>query len=405
LVQVQLDSRVSYPGYLTNGSQIMTDIFRDLSTFAGSKHFQIPLPFLTMSDYLPIEDLNPSSQPVNQTSTTRLAFRLKVVSSMMDVAPIIPAFVYVSAASDFAFYQPYPPGLYRVTELSLEEKRRRARKGALVDFVQKQVQLPMEGEAQVARSRYHITSDPGTMITLPTVYDYMKIWSRAIPFDEYVSEEPVPMPSVGFKSATWYPAIDRSADEDSLNSWYQTVDYIAYFSMQFLVYAGEVAFKISMCTDADVRPQGAYLFATLGDPPGVERQKTHTEFTYSEAQVPPDSNFGAGTIITPGDKQPILEGTIPYRGSNIWSFTSNNVYGLYAQSLQRGNAEVANNVVLANDDNVLADAMFRKIGQDFVLGFETILPPPTMWIARGGPWEAPHKEKEPKVRRRRKGKN
>jgi len=410
LVQVQLDARVSYKGYQVNGSQVMTDIFRDLSTFAGSKHFKFPLPFLTMADYLPINDAYPADDVDGTACTTKLSLSMTVISTMLDTPPTIPAFIYVSAAPDFGFYQPYPPGLYRVSELSVERRRQREKRDKKL-VLQAQVQLPMEDEAQIARSRYHITSDPGTMINLPTVYDYMKIWSRAIPFEEYDSEEPIPYANIGFKSATWYPAIDRSADLDSLNSWYQTVDYVAYYSMQFLLYAGEIGFKISMCTDPDVRPQGAYIYATLADPPTSTRQMTHTEFTYSDAQVPPDSNFGAGTVITPGDKQPILEGTIPYRGTNIWSFTSNNVYSMYAQTSQPPNADVDTNVMLANDDAVLADAMFRKIGQDFVLGFETILPPPTMWIARGGPWESPVRGQKKKakvgsrVRRKAQGKN
>jgi hypothetical protein len=406
MIQVQLDARVSYPRYTSNvDGTVMSQIFRHLSTFPGSKMVSVPLPYLTKSDYMSINDEFPGSDVRPLMSTTQLSVSARIVSTMLDVAPTIPVYLFMRAAPDFAFYQPYPCGLYRVNELSVESQQKRAvkrsskgkRKAKAPGPVDLQVFLPFDSP-EIAQSRYSVTSDPGTMINLPTVYDYMKIWSRAIPFKEYDDNEPVPDANVGFKSASWFPPKVGALDEDSLNSWYQTVDYIALLSTPFMYYQGEIAFKISVCTDSEVRDQGSYVYAALAGPENVGRQETHTEFQYSDAQVPPNSNFGTGTVITPQSLQPILEGTIPYRGTNVWSFTNNSLYyrgpgasppwDTSADGYEPGNADVLHNIVL-NDDIVLADAMFRKIGKDFVLGLETILPPPTMWIAKGGPWERP----------------
>lgn len=392
MVQSQLDVRVSYPRYEANGCQVMSDVFRHLETFNSSKQIVVPLPYLTSQDYMPIYDAFPYDVPPPYQSTTCISIKVAVVSTMMDVEPIIPFYVFMSAGPDFSFFQPYPPGLFRVTELSKEEKARRK----VIKVVEQQVQLPLDSQVQVSGSRYKITTDPGTLVSMPTVYDYMKIWSRCIPFSEYDDEEPVPDANIGFECASWYPPTTRSYDIDVNNSWYQTLDYIAYFGMQFMYYRGGIGLKIPMCTDTDVREQVAYLYATLGDPFPNYRQKTHTEYQYSEWQVPPQSNFGSGTVITPGDKQPLLECTIPYRGSNVLSYTNNSNYGR-SPFLSIKNAGVDNNIVLLGEDNTLADAMFRKIAPDFVFDLETVLPPPTLWIARGSDWSLTKKKKKAPV--------
>jgi len=216
------------------------------------------------------------------------------------------------------------------------------------------------------------------------------MWSRCIPFigyDNSTTQEPIPDADVGFKSASWYPPVDRASDEDANNSWYFTLDYIALLSSQFLYYKGAMGFKIVVSQNVDDRPQTGYVYASLADPDNTVRQKTHVPWTYDPNQVPPDSNFGAGTVLTPIGVQPILECTIPYRGSNTWSYTNNNAYTRDPNMFQTPNASVNNNVVLLNTtNNQLADAMFRKIGPDFDLGVETILPPPTFWISRGFDW-------------------
>jgi len=49
--------------------------------------------------------------------------------------------------------------------------------------------------------------------------------------------------------------------------------------------------------------------------------------------------------------------------------------------------DVLNNITLQDDDGDLNDAMFRKIGSDFGLAVEALLPPPTLWASRGFDWE------------------
>lgn len=407
MVEVQLESMIQYPFYLDVATERTSNITRHVSIFNGNKLIVVHMPFLTADDYMPVYDAYPSdSSTAWYNWTSMVSLKTSIVSTMLDTAPVIPSYIYVSAGPDFAFYQPLPPGLYNpvLSDLDSRERGRRRRqhrvkstgKGKEREIIEKQVFIPLESEAEHMKSRHGHTTDPGTMINMATLYDYMKLWSRCVPFLDYDNEgdqEPIPDPDVGLKCATWYVPVDRSATEDANNSWYFTLDYIAYFAMQFLFYRGAIGFKVVVCTDAAIREPGGYVYVALANPVEVYRQKTHVPWAYDDKQVPPESNFGAGVVITPTDQQPILECTIPYRGSNTWSYCNNNAYYRDQQeNWQAPNAGVANNLILMADvtlqGNTLADAMFRKIGTDFVLGVETILPPPTMWIARGFDWSA-----------------
>lgn len=400
LIQVQFNAFVSYSNSNALASNLGAEFARHLTTFPGSKHIVIPCPYLTMADYMPVYDAYPFDAPPAISHNARINARLRVVSTMLDLAPTIPCYVFVSAGSDFKFYSPIPPGLYNPDEITptpvsdgldkiftfipLKGTKDPPKEPLLED----QVFLPMTDQIETARSRFMITSDPGTHVSLPTVYDYMKLWSRSVPFLDYDNdddEEPTPDASVGFTSATWYPPIDRSEDMDANNSWYFTLDYIAYFSSLFALYKGEMGFKLCVSSD-EARPQNGYVYVSLGDP--VTRQKTHIPFGYTDEQVPPESNFGAGTVITPQSKQPVLDFTLPYRGSNVWSWTIINAYtrGSIPDFGIIPNASVNHNIVLISDSDVLLDAMFRKIGPNFALAVEAGLPPPTMWAARGFDW-------------------
>jgi len=436
MVEVQLSSIIKYPFFVPQALQTTADVTKHVSVFSGTKMIIVHIPFLSYDDYKPIYDAYPDDDIVTKRFYTAIVeLKATISSTMLDVVPIIPCYIYVSAGADFAYYQPLPPGLYNPVLADLvkgkgekeKEKITPKRKKRIIvgtkrppgikaskswnqwdnskekktldeqiDRVTKQVFIPLETETEHMQSRHGHTSDPGTMINLPTVYDYMKIWSRAIPFYDYNNDgdqEPIPDPDVGLKCASWYTPVDRSADLNVNNSWYMTLDYIAYFSMQFVYYQGSIGFKVVICKDSGVRSQGGYVYVSLAGPDENYRQKTHVPWEYDDAQVPPESNFGAGVVLTPIEQQPILEFTVPYRGSNTWSYTNNNAYYRpQEEDWVNANASVANNIVLLKDNSVeydvLADAMFRKIGSDFVLGVETILPPPTMWIARGFDWQA-----------------
>lgn len=382
LVQVQFSAFVAYANSNPLAHNLSAEFARHLTTFPGSKHIVVPLPYLTMDDYTPVYDSYPFDQPHYLSWNSAVFAKLKVVSTMLDLAPVIPCYVFASAGADFKFYSPVPPGLYNPGDIEpdLEPPN-----------LFNQIYLPMMDQIEVARSRFMITSDPGTHVSLPTVFDYMKLWSRSVPFLDYDNdddEEPTPDASVGFTCASWYPPIDRTEDMDSNNSWYFTLDYIAYLSSLFVLYKGEMGFKVCVSSSAG-RTQDGFVYVSLGDP--VVRQKTHVPFSYTSDQVPPESNFGAGTVITPQSKQPVLDFTLPYRGSNVWSYVLANAYtrALAPAYGINPNAVVNHNIVLQDpDDDTLLDAVFRKIGPNYSLAVESGLPPPTMWAARGFDWSA-----------------
>jgi len=423
MVQVQLETEIRYP-YLADLAQPTSDITRHVTTFSSTRHTIVPMPFLTMNDYMPVFDNFPSNNTDFGAYTTILTVRAKVVSTMLNIDPVIPIYVYMSAGADFKYYQPLPPGMYHPefdpvpanrnsvrgrqqikvarSERLRKERAKKIKSPIVVSLDEKdkdpvqaavfrQVYLQLEEDHDKAYSREMVTEDPGTMVYLEDIVDYCKIWSRAVPFFHYDSttDEPEPDALPGFSAPWWYPPIDRSEDLDVNNSWYFTNDYVSYFGSMFMYFKGEMGFKISMNGDAAIREQNVYLYVSLGDCDDGLRQQTHVPFDYDADQVPPESNFGSGTVITPASKQPIIECTIPYRGSNAWSYTNYNAYlqPQIATEFLFKNAEVHHNIVLYNDDELsLADAMFRKVGSDFCLAIETLLPPPTMWIARGFDW-------------------
>lgn len=405
MVEVEFTSRTTYNGYngLLSPTNASANIQTHRTVFPSSKSFLIPLPFCHMSDYLPIYDLYPSEGPPADIYlwSSNVEISLRIVSTMLDVAPVIPYYIFVSAGPDFAFYQPCPPGLYRPVLGDFARKSVKSRTGPVNQTGQtgkekepdavSQVGLPLGDQVETVETRFRITSDPGTMVTLDTLEDYMKIWSRAMSFADYDNsgdQEPILDASVGFSTACWYPPIDRTADLDSNNSWYFTLDYIAYFSSLFMYYKGEMAFKV--VTIKEIHEADEYIYVALSDPKIANqdiRQWTHVPYTYNEHQLPPECNFGTGCVVTPISDQPVLDFSLPYRGENVWSYSiynaalrgANLIYGPHT------NAQVEHNIVL-QQTGVLADAVFRKIGPNFALAVEAGMPPPTMWVARGFDW-------------------
>ena len=378
-IEVSFKARVSYPGSTVESRQEFIEFAVHKSVFNGTKHIKIPIPFLSPNDYRPVYD-----KPGTTSMTTTVSLDVKIVSTMLDVVPNIPYYVFMSAGDDFSFYQPYPPGLYNVHEYTSRKSTSKS-----PDDLEMQVGLPMTGEEEIARTRFALTSDPGTLTAFNSIFDYMQVWSRCIPFKDYDNsgdEEPIPDAIPGFSSASWYPPIDRSADIGANNSWYFTLDYVAYLSSLFILYKGGMGFKVVAASQN--RPQDGYLYVSLGDSAISNRQRAHCPFPYNDNEIPPNANLGAGSVVTPIVHQPVLETTLPYRGVNIWS---NVIWSAAKRGVARSedayNAGVQTNVVLQNTSNdVLTDVMFRKAGIDFDLSVEAGLPPPTMWIARGGDW-------------------
>lgn len=376
LVEVEFIGTVTFPGSApTPDSQIALMYDVHTSIFAGSKCIHMQLPFVSVKDYEPVVDAYPYAAQDPGVSSINAGIR--VVSFTTPLQPLIPCAVYVSAAPDFAFYGPRPPGLYDTQFDDVEEE------------MTAQVFLPFANQIEKVECRAELTTDPHTHPHLPDIQSYMKLWSRSCSFREFNDVEPVLNPSVCFESPTWYQTADWMADLDANNSWYFTNDYISFLSLIFLYYTGSMAYKV--CVDPSAHPSGGYVYVSLGDPQitpiSTIRQQTHCPFTTSSHLLPDLSNFGTGTAATPVNNQPVLEFSLPYRGENIWSYANECAYsrpfapahGFFM------NATCKTNVVL-NEDTVLADAVFRKCSPDLQFRLEVGLPPFTIWAARGYDW-------------------
>lgn len=357
------------------------------SISSGGKHIIVPVPYLSNMDYTPIFDGDGAPPAWSYHAWVRAS--IEVINTMLDVVPVITCHVFVSAGPDFRFYQPYPCGLYNTAELvppSVSNKKKdKIVKRNRKEITSLQVGLPFLDEIELAQTRAVTTPDPGTMVTIESVVDMMKIWSRAIPFYDYnpLNEEPIPDPKVGLTSPCWFPPVDRARNEGADNSWFITNDYVAYFSILFLYWRGTIGAKVGIASNRGVADNYVYV-AMTGNEDSLTRKRAHCPFTYSDQNLPPNCNFGTGAVATPATMQPIIEVSIPYRGVNTWSYTILNAYGRgVIRNDDRASASVTTNIILQVPDGDLADAMFRKVDSDFALCVESTLPPYAFWSTRG----------------------
>lgn len=359
------------------------------SVRSGSYSVCVPVPYLNVADYRPVIDFSARGDTIILPPVARVSYRLRVVGTMLDVEPDIQILVFANASKDFSFYQPYPPGLYNVSEFDPVPPQADTTVVERVSLKGKkfiaQVGLPFGDETERASTRAVSLPDPGILIPIRKMSDLMKIWSRALPFTDYdsIHREPLLSAAVGFNSPVWFPPIDWARDLDSDNSWYFTNDYVAMISCLYLYWRGTIGYKI---ISSSTRTSADYMFVSLSGINGnAHRAQTHSPFPESPENLPADSNFGTGSVATPVSLQPVLEVSIPYRGSNVWG---NVIWTSYTRGVARladlPPSGVITNVKLTyEEDRELYDAMFRKIDDDFALCVPSTLPPPTLWLKRG----------------------
>lgn len=374
-VELEVEIKVLFPGGTIGGPHIdHQPTYRGI--FSGSKTVTVPFPYLYPMDYLPVYDKGP--QPDNTRAITgMLSISVRVVSTMLDVVPVIPTYLFARAGPDFKFYQPYPPGLYNISQSSLIRSR---------DFekMEPQVNLPNTRMAEVFETTAQVTPDPKIYASYDTVYEYMKLWARAIPFADYNNsgdEEPIPDAATGLVSPCWFPPVDRARYVQDDNSWFCTQDYVSYLSILFLYWRGSIGAKIAFAKDMR---SDHITFGHVAIGPIVDREPARMPWTADNGVLPPEANFGIGAVATPLDLQPVLEVSVPYRGLNLWGYTIYNMYqrGVGTDSdLKPGG--VHTNIELVNGSGLLADSMYRKIDSDFALCFESVLPPYAYWRYRG----------------------
>lgn len=397
MVEVGYDFQIGFPEFsLTNLMPGTATFSPTLSGIAnGVAHFRVPMPSMLVVDHIPIIDtlVSPDGELTDQVAACSTSFvnaSFRVISTMLDVDPTLTVLVFISCEDDFVFLQPAAVGLANPGDVPVSGVKnvkpsppdRKRNIGTL------EVQMGLPPVTQVFETRATIQNNSNTLPTLVEVEDCFKMWARAVPYaTNNVSGEPIPRYEVGAcpswwncespDSAAWTPNVN--------NSWYMTNDYLSLFSSQFLYYRGSIGHKV-VCSDTN---DALYKYVSLGLLFPKFRQPCHTPFTYSTSAIPLDANLGYGVAITPLDKQPVLDLTIPFRSSLVWrpifwKYTSttnpSSSWGLTSAP------SLTHNIVLINEDGDLADALFRKAGADYHVAVEGLLPPPYLWVARGFDW-------------------
>lgn len=370
-VEVSYNLRIVYPPFSTSTTSQMSQNSVYTGIVSGVRHIVVPMPYLTVLDHLPILDNKATTlSEFLAVTPSGVIGNFEVVSTMLDVQPVIPVEVFISAGDDFEFLQPRPVGFSEVENAVFVE----------------QIGIPWEPD--VFETRAKVQNSTHTLVPCRKIEDYCKIWSRAIPYSSYDSnDEPIPTVQAGV-TPCWFPMEGAGAAYtlDVNNSWFVTNDFVSFLSSLFLYYRGSIAFKIVANPRRTVT--GDFLYLSLSS--GIARQPANNPYTYDNYQLPPSANFGFGTVVTPFNLQPVLEVTIPQRSYTRWSLC--NPRQLDAASAwstynpDRFPGSVTTNVVLQEPSADLQDALYRKVGCDYALAVETWIPPPTLWVASGWDW-------------------
>jgi hypothetical protein len=119
MVNVAYNLKVDYPQENSVTTVTATSNTDDLTLQGianGVHRISVPMPFLTVCDYVPVIDKRGSGQ-VNARIPylpSRLITSFKILSTMLDVQPNLSVAVFIRAGEDFLFYWPRPPGLYGI---------------------------------------------------------------------------------------------------------------------------------------------------------------------------------------------------------------------------------------------------------------------------------------------------
>lgn len=363
MVEVAYYLKIQYPPW----SQNTTDTYSQNSILqglcSGVYTISVPMPFMTQKDHMEVVDSTELSDgDLRNFSSSLLTIDFNVVSTALDASPIIPVAMFIRAGDDFEFLQPLPVGFSNILEHQC--------------FIPK--------ADKVFETRALTTPSTNAMVPFADVESFMSIWSRALPYGSYDTNDE-PIVTLDFSTSPyWFPMNDSAAARTLgvQNSWYVTNDYISLYSSMFLFFQGSIAMKI-LCL-----PGSGYKYVSLsvGE---TYRQTAHNPFTADPAQLPSKANFGYGTVATDLGGQPVLELTVPLRSVFEWAPTNplsyGNVVGGYYRTPQMVGS-LHHNVVLHVPEADLQDALYRKIGSDFSLAVRGLLPPPTLWMVRGNNW-------------------
>lgn len=348
----------------------------------GVVRIRIPIPWGYLADLAPNYVKSDTSISWEQlVSPAAFTFTNVVRSAALQSAPMIPTAVYISAGPDFMFYWPKPPGLYHALP---DPPARSSTKPSFSEMsMVSQIGLPVEPILFESRAQ---PQEPMNEYQHPLrdVEDFFRYWCRCLPYDTISSnDEPVPdaryacFPGFGYHdSAAWTPNVN--------NSWYICQDYLGLFSQTFLWYRGSIGLKAICVPTTEVTQPYKYMAL---DHYGPLNYVAHNPFTSNPSISPQEANFGVGAMITPSDKQPVLEFTMPFISRYSWApvWPTVDDYRIDHEHAFDVHPTLSTNLTLIQGGD-LKDALFRKAGADFQLAVETLPPSPYLWRVRGGDW-------------------
>ena len=368
------DTEVALSGF--SQSSVMEGICK------GPTRIVVPVPFATMYDKLFCSDYGHTGR---HTSVVKVFFTNRIVSTMLNVPPVIPTQVFLRAGPDFQFYFPRAPGMWNAELDALKAKAKERPPAEVVKLVR---QVGIDLDPILFQSRAFALESLGTEHhPIIHVEDYLRYWCRFIPaYETDINDEPIPNfryancpSSFWFDSAAWTPDVN--------NSWFICQDYISFISSMYLFYRGSIACKVMITPrSSDTAP-----FVYVANTPNFgTNYQARSPFTISPDMVPYDANPGVGSVVTPSHDQPFLEFSFPFNSPfswnpcNFWDTVGYdspflNDYSYYYQS-------ISSNVILQNSGGDLQDSLFRKAALDFSLRCPCLPAPPYLWMARGNDW-------------------
>lgn len=387
MVEVRHSLLMYFPPNYTSDNNDMAGLPTLRGITNGTQHIVVPMPSMNVLDHLPVIDnvYDDMTEEVNKFSSSRLYAGFDVVSTMLDITPTIPILVFMSAGDDFTFLQPNAVGLGYADNLPVpppfgkSKLRRKKTYEQQVGLCPHDIVFETKATAQLHTK---------TLPVIKTVEDLFKIWCRALPYSAYASnDEPIVDIHAGTSPCWWPPGGGSAAATLNVNnSWWITNDYVSLYSAHFLYFRGSLGFKVILKPGAEP----SYKYVALAAPDDLLRQKGHNPYTFTEGQMPPEANFGYGTVVTPDALQPVLDATIPYRSGLTWS-PVNPIeldHSSLSPSISAGTVmnRIKTNITLQEPDGDLLSALFRKGGSDYAVSVEGLLPPPTLWMAKGYNW-------------------
>lgn len=335
--------------------------------FSGSKTFSVVVPYVHPMEYLPINKTDTAGTEFYAIGELR--WNLEVINSFSDTLPTVNYMLFMSAGPDFCYYDPCPPGFYNnVTTLPPPAE------------AAAQCSLPGSGDV-VRLVQGYSSPDPGLFKPLVSLKQLSCYWSRVMYHTRDSFLYPIGEPNQDMLySSTWVK-----------NDYFAQKDYLAYCHAMFLYWRGSMSYKtVFNTTYVGIPEHKEYAYVTLGEPwVSVTTQST---FANDPLMVLGSSvsNWGAGTVCTKVDEQPIMEFTLPMRHALGASFVQSqdspdpNITSRYGYVPP---APVNTNLYsyrFGDDDELVeVDLIYRKAGRDFEVFVESLMPYPSEWASRG----------------------